>query len=59
MSLLLIAGIAAITITAAACAATSAAYATAGATTRAVDDIVAAAGQIEGGDLPVSGYQGP
>lgn len=58
MSLLLITGIAAITITAAAYAATS----TAGAATWTVDNIVtaaAAAGQIESGDLPVSGYQGP
>lgn len=58
MSLLLITGIAAITITAAAYAATS----TASAATWTVDNIVtavAAAGQIESGDLPVSGYQGP
>lgn len=58
--LLLIAGIATVTVTAA-CVATGAAYAAAGAATRAVDDFVAAisaASQVESGDLPVSGYQG-
>lgn len=62
MSFLLIAGIAAITITTTACAATSATYAAAGAATRTIHDIVAtipAASQIEGGDLSMSGYQGP
>lgn len=58
MSLLLITATATITITTAVCAATS----TAGATVRTVDGIitaVATARQIESGDLPVSGYQGP
>lgn len=62
MPLLLIAAITAITITTTACAATSATYAAAGAATRTIHDIVgtvAAASQIEGGDLPMSGYQGP
>lgn len=60
MSLLLIVDIAAITITTTACAATSATYAAAGAATwtiRNIVAIVAAASQIEGGDLPMSGYQ--
>lgn len=62
MSLLLIvSGIAAITITTTACAATSATYTATGAATWTIRDIVAtvaAASQIEGGDLPMSGYQG-
>jgi len=54
----LIVGIAATIITTTACAATS----TTCAATRTIHDIVAtvsAASQIEGGDLSMSGYQGP